>query len=246
MRRHELIVMTKSSIDDDVRGSSTMKLPFFCSWKLVLTVLVPLALVPLPVLWQSPVSRCLYVLCLMGCYWLGELLPIPATSLIPVVLFPLLGIMTTAQVSVYYMKSSCMLFIGGLMVAIAIEHSNFHRSAMNMNQVTILTINTRRVGLKVLLWVGSSPRLVLLGFMLPTAFMSMWISNTASTAMMIPILEAVLVELGSQHRTMMFLAVAFAANIGGTATLIGTPPNLVMYEYINKYAGHPVTFGNKH
>ena len=79
--------------------------------------------------------------------------------------------------------------------------------------------------------------------MLPTAFLSMWISNTASTAMMIPILEAVLVELGSEHRTMMMLAIAFAANIGGTATLIGTPPNLVMYEYINKYPGHNVTFG---
>ena len=104
----------------------------------------------------------------------------------------------------------------------------------------------RRIGLRVLLSVGSSPRLVLLGFMLPTAFLSMWISNTASTAMMIPILEAVLVELGSQHRTMMMLAIAFAANIGGTATLIGTPPNLVMLEYINKYPGHPVTFGESH
>ena len=101
----------------------------------------------------------------------------------------------------------------------------------------------RRVGLRVLLSVGSSPRSVLLGFMLPTAFLSMWISNTASTAMMIPFCEAVLVELGSQHRTMMMLAVAYGANIGGTATLIGTPTNLIMYEYINKYAGHPVTFG---
>ena len=104
-----------------------MRLPAGCSFKLILTLLIPLALIPLPLLWQSKVSQCLYVLILMGCYWLGELLPIPATSLIPVVLFPLLGIMTTAQVSVYYMKSSCMLFIGGLMVAIAIEHSNLHR-----------------------------------------------------------------------------------------------------------------------
>ena len=198
------------------------------SARLVLTLLIPALLLPLPLLWTTQAAKCLYVLCLMGSYWLGELLPIPVTSLIPVILFPTLGIMTSAEVSMFYMKSACMLFIGGLMFAIGIEHSNLHR----------------RVGLKVLLWVGSSPRLVLLGFMIPTAFLSMWISNTASTAMMIPILEAVLVELGPEHRTMMMLAICFSANIGGTATLIGTPPNLIMYEYINKYSGHPVTFGS--
>ena len=96
--------------------------------KFILTLLIPIVLLPLPLLWQSPVSRCLYVLVLMGSYWLGELLPIPATSLLPVVLFPVLGIMTSAQVSMYYMKSSCMLFMGGLMVAIGLEHSNLHRN----------------------------------------------------------------------------------------------------------------------
>jgi len=164
----------------------------------------------------------------MGFFWLGELIPIPATALLPVVLFPPLGIMTTSQVSMFYLKSSIMLFIGGLMVAIAVEHSNLHR----------------RIGLGVLLLVGSSPRMVLLGFMLPTAILSMWISNTASTAMMIPILEAVLVELGAEHRKMMMLAIAYSANIGGTGTLIGTPPNLVMFEFIGKFPGQPITFGS--
>ena len=86
--------------------------------------------------------------------------------------------------------------------------------------------------------------MVLLGFMLPTAFLSMWISNTASTAMMIPILEAVLIELGPQHRHMMMLAIAYAANVGGTGTLIGTPPNLVMFEFISKFPGQPIEFGS--
>ena len=148
------------------------------TWRLVVTLVLPLLLLPLPLVWRAPgqleaeycdisqislaalisgvhvlsEARCLYVLLLMAGYWLGELLPIPATALLPVVLFPLLGIMTTAQVlvlscdvmpyhiilfllgvkvSVYYLKSSCMLFMGGLMVALAIEHSNLHRNVQS-------------------------------------------------------------------------------------------------------------------
>ena len=99
----------------------------FSRWKLYLTISLPFLLLPLPLAWPEPAARCLYVLILMGCFWLGELIPIPATALLPVVLFPVLGIMTTGQVSMFYMKSSIMLFIGGLMVAIAVEHSNLHR-----------------------------------------------------------------------------------------------------------------------
>ena len=74
-----------------------LKLKSGVGWKMIFTLLVPLALLPLPLLWQTPVSRCLYVFCIMGCFWLFELLPIPATSLIPVVLFPVLDIMPTSQ-----------------------------------------------------------------------------------------------------------------------------------------------------
>ena len=103
------------------------KLLAYGNWKLWVFFLLPLLLLPLPLLWQEPASRCLYVLLIMGCSWLLELLPIPATALIPVVLFPFFGIMSTGEVSMFYMKSSIMLFIGGLMVAIAVEHSNLHR-----------------------------------------------------------------------------------------------------------------------
>ena len=205
------------------------------TWKVILTFLFPVLLLPLPILWPGSVSRCLYVLSLMGSYWsvsshllpslshlnsgvrLLELLPISATSLIPVVLFPLLGIMTTAQVSeiiqvvthghVHHL-GECLLPQVLLHVIHGRAHGGHRYRTLKPPQVShgqssvsvTRFFNPRRVGLRVLLMVGSSPRRVLLGFMLPTAVLSMWISNTATTAMMIPILEAVLVELGSQHR----------------------------------------------
>ena len=86
----------------------------------------------------------------------------------------------------------------------------------------------------------------MLGFMIPTAFLSMWISNAATAAMMVPILEAVLLELGltAKQKTMMMLAVAYSANIGGTGTIIGTPPNLILMEFMTQYPDHPLNFGS--
>jgi len=203
--------------------------------RVVAVVLVPLLLLPLPIVLNSTEDgrtgqewSAAYVVLLMGVFWVFELLPLAVTSLIPVVLLPMMGIVSTEEISHYYMKGTGMLFVSGLMVAIAVEHSNLHR----------------RIALSVLSLFGTSPRMLMLGFMLPTMFLSMWISNTATSVLMIPILEAVLSEIGADENVtkMMFLAICYSANVGGTGTLIGTPPNLIMYDFLEDFADQPVNF----
>ena len=165
------------------------------------------------------VSRTAAAAVLVAVWWITEALPIPATSLLPLVLFPFLGVMKGKEVAANYMNSSIFLFMGGFLIALTIERWNLHR----------------RIALTILKLLGDRPRRLILGFMIATAFLSMWISNTATTMMMLPIAIAVSVKAEEGAPDPVFkvrfplalmLAIAYSASIGGIGTLIGTPPNL--------------------
>ncbi|KAL3857546.1 hypothetical protein ACJMK2_012200 [Sinanodonta woodiana] len=146
---------------------------------ILIVILTPIILLPLPVLSPRSEALCAYAVLIMAVYWLTEALPIAVTSLLPIILFPVLGLMTAKDVSAKYINDASTLFIGGLIMAAAIEHWNIHK----------------RIALKILMYVGSEPKWLMLGLMIPTWFLSMWISNTATTAMMIPIANAILVQI---------------------------------------------------
>jgi len=175
---------------------------------------------------------------LMALWWITEILPLAVTSILPVVLFPLLGIMDGKTVSTTYFNYIIFLFLGGFLVALAMEKWDLHK----------------RIALKILLSIGVSPGRILLGFMLGTAFLSMWISNTATTMLMIPILLSVILkleEINSKESVKHFsigllLSIAYSASIGGIATLIGTPPNLLFVRVykINFPNAPDITFAN--
>jgi len=164
------------------------------------------------------VTYTLAIAALMAIWWITEVVPLAVTSLIPVVLFPLFGIMNGRDVSATYFNHVIFLFIGGFIVALAMQKWNLHK----------------RIALKILMLTGISPGRILLGFMLATSFLSMWISNTATTMMMVPILISIIHKLEEiigkselkRYSIGLLLGVAYSASIGGIATLVGTPPNL--------------------
>lgn len=226
-------------------------------------------------------GRCLYVILLMAVYWCTEALPLSVTALLPIILFPFMGILPSSKVCPQYFLDTNFLFLSGLIMASAIEERNLHR----------------RIALKVLMLVGVQPARLILGMMVTTSFLSMWLSNTASTAMMLPIASAILKSLFGQRDTrkdlpregedstaavrgnglrtvpteMQFLAssegghaedveaplelpddskeeehrrniwkgflisIPYSASIGGTATLTGTAPNLILLGQLKSF-----------
>jgi len=163
-------------------------------------------------------TRMAAVAVLMAGWWISEAVPIPVTALLPVALFPLLGILPGKTTAGQYFNSIIFLFIGGFLFAIAMERWNLHR----------------RIALRIILFFGTGPRRLLFGFMAATWLLSMWISNTATTMMLAPMAVALLTQLGDRYGPEqtrrygigLLVGIAYAASIGGTATLIGTPPNL--------------------
>lgn len=168
---------------------------------------------------QKPeVTATLAVAVLMAVWWVTEAVPIAVTALLPVALFPLLGIMNGKDVSSVYFNHVIFLFIGGFLVAMAMEKHNLHK----------------RIALKILMLTGTGHGRVLFGFMFATAFLSMWMSNTATAMMMVPVAISIISKFGEildKKNTRKFslsilLGIAYSASVGGIATLIGTPPNL--------------------
>jgi sodium-dependent dicarboxylate transporter 2/3/5 len=167
---------------------------------------------------KPQVTYTLAIAVLMAFWWVSEALPIGVTSFLPILLFPLLGIIDGKAIASAYINDVIFLFIGGFLVALAMEKWNLHK----------------RIALKVLSIVGGSPFMILFGFMLSSAFLSMWMSNTATAMMMLPIAFSVsnaLEEVHGENKIKNYLAglllsIAYACSIGGIATLVGTPPNL--------------------
>lgn len=161
-------------------------------------------------------SRVLAAAAWMLVWWIAEAVPIGVTSVLPMVLFPLLGVAGIAETTAPYGSHYVFLFMGGFLIALALEKWNLHK----------------RFALSVLVLAGGRPRRLIAGFMLSTAALSMWISNTATTLMMLPIALSVLHKVDvARHPKFglaLLLGTAYAANLGGIATLIGTPPNVAM------------------
>ncbi|WP_459209332.1 SLC13 family permease [Aquimarina rhabdastrellae] len=163
-------------------------------------------------------------------WWITEAVSISVTALLPIILFPLFNILPIKDVTQYYGSPIIFLFFGGFVMALALEKVSLHK----------------RIALTIIKYTGTSPNRVILGFMIATAFMSMWISNTASTVVMLPIALSVIKLLindedgftkGDRNFALsIMLGIAFSANIGGVATIIGTPPNSVLIGFLeNEY-----------
>lgn len=192
--------------------------PLLC----ILILLLPMDLV------NVKIDTVIAIAAWMIIWWITEAVSISVTALIPLALFPLLGIGTIKEVASNYANPIVYLFFGGFVIALALEKVQLHK----------------RIALSILKVTGIKANGIVLGFMIATALMSMWISNTASTVVMLPIAVSVINLLiddadgftknDRNFALSIMLGIAFSANIGGMSTLIGTPPNSVMLAFLNE------------
>ena len=200
-------------------------------------------LMPLPEGMSPAARRVAAVAALMAIWWITEAAPLAATALLPAALFPAMGIMKASEATAPYANHLIFLFLGGFFIAVTMEKWNLHK------RIALFTIRL----------VGTGPDRIILGFMVATAFLSMWISNTATAMMMVPIGMAVIRQVTSCDEyggesgvagpfaapgfgTALMLAIAYSASIGGVATLIGTPPNVIFAGFIESTYGRSVSF----
>ncbi|NWF89415.1 MAG: DASS family sodium-coupled anion symporter [Ignavibacteriaceae bacterium] len=184
------------------------------------------------------VTKMAAVATLMAIWWMTEAVPLAATSLLPIILFPILGILDGEKTSSSYINSVVFLFIGGFLLALAMEKWNLHK----------------RIALKIITFFGASLNAIVIGFMAATAFISMWISNTATAIMMLPIGLAVITKIENEFgkevthnfSVTLMLVIAYACSLGGLTTLIGTPTNLVFVRVLKiSFPNSPsIGFGN--
>ena len=169
-------------------------------------------------------------------WWVFEAVPIAITALLPVILFPLTGSLSLDETSSAYGHRFIFLYLGGFILALAIEKWKLHK----------------RIALNIISFLGSDVKRIILGFMISTAFLSMWISNTATAVMMLPIAIAIIKQISNlksskEDESVIFgkalmISIAFSASIGGVSTLIGTPPNLILASIIEESYGIKISF----
>ncbi len=183
------------------------------------------------------VTRMAAVAALMAVWWITDAIPLFATALLPMILYPLLGILKGTATAPIYINSTIFLFLGGFMIALTMEKWNLHK----------------RIALFIIRIIGGGPSRIVLGFMVASAFLSMWISNTATAIMMVPIGMAIVFQMEEKFNPKethkftvgLMLGIAYACSLGGIATLVGTPPNLSFARIfeITFPTAEPITFG---
>ena len=172
----------------------------------------------------------------MAIWWITEAIPISVTALLPIILFPLSGGLELSKTTASFGHKYVFLYLGGFIIAIAMQIWNLHK----------------RIALNIISFIGTDVIKIILGFMVATAFLSMWISNTATAVMMLPIAMAIVDQLKDNPNTIenenkifgkaLMLGIAYSASIGGISTLIGTPPNLILAGVVEETFGYEITF----
>ncbi|MEP1151695.1 MAG: DASS family sodium-coupled anion symporter [Balneola sp.] len=196
-------------------------------------VFIVLLFIPAPEGLSDEAWKTAAVTILMGIWWITEAIPISATALLPIVLFPVLGVFGISDATTPYANPLIFLFMGGFVIALAMEKWDLHK----------------RIAVTILNFVGVKPSSIIIGFIISASFLSMWVSNTATAIMMLPIAMSILELLDKEDKKakinfeiVLILTIAYACNIGGMGTLIGTPPNALLAGFVLENYGIEISF----